>query len=326
MPGPLIPYISLPELPIIGKHTIEVLGRVETIGPWTIKPFGTLVATGVYLGALLAMRYAKKREMHAQAFSSFMFWVLVFGFAGGHVLDEIFYHPAQVVRDPMSLLRIWAGLSSFGGFTGGLIGCFAFKYRYGIKSILPFAEIMGAAFPLGWVFGRMGCSVVHDHPGLPSQLWFAVRYPDGSGGRFDLGLYEMLFAVVVAIVALVLARKSWPPGFFLGWTMLAYAPVRFALDFLRAKPGDGRVSEVDPLYFGVTPGQWASFIMAAGAIYLLYRACESGSVGNEPYRTALEGVDPSVFLKKPKRTETAPSGNVENPPTPADSGSGKPAG
>ena len=305
MPGPLIPYISLPELPIIGKHTIELFGHVDTIGPWTIKPFGTLVATGVYLGALLAMRYAKKRELHVQAFSSFMFWVLVFGFVGGHVLDEIFYHPAQVVRDPMSLLRIWAGLSSFGGFTGGLIGAFAFKYRFNIKRILPFAEIMGAAFPLGWVFGRMGCSVVHDHPGLPSKLWFAVKYVDGSGGRFDLGLYEMLFAVIVAIVALVLARKAWPPGFFLGWTMLAYAPVRFALDFLRAKPGDGRVSETDPLYFGVTPGQWASFIMAAGAIYLLYRACESEAVGNEGFRNALEGVDPVVFEKKSRRARAA---------------------
>jgi len=306
VPGPLIPYISLPELPILGKHAIELFGHAQTIGPWTIKPFGTLVATGVYLGALMAMRYARKRELNVDAMSRFMFWVLIFGFVGGHVLDEIFYHPEQVVRDPMSLLRIWAGLSSFGGFAGAVIGVFAFKYKFGIKSILPFAEAMAAMFPVGWVFGRMGCSVVHDHPGLPSQLWFAVKYPDGSGGRFDLGLYEMLFAVIIAAVALVLARKKTPPGFFLGWTMLVYAPVRFVLDFLRAMPGDKRLAETDPRYFGVTPGQWASFIMAAGAFYLLYRACDSGAVGNEPFANALEGVDPAVFAKKPKGSKSAP--------------------
>ena len=35
------------------------------------------------------------------------------------------------------------------------------------------------------MFGRMGCSIAHDHPGLESDLWFAVQYP--HGGRFDLG-------------------------------------------------------------------------------------------------------------------------------------------
>jgi phosphatidylglycerol:prolipoprotein diacylglycerol transferase len=314
--GPLIPYLTLPELPLLGKHTFEVMGQTLDVGPWSIKPFGTLVALGVYLGAMLCMRYAKRWEMHTEAFSRYMFWILVSGFVGGHVLDEIFYHPAQVLEDPLSLVKIWAGLSSFGGFTGGLIGTFVFKYRFGIKKILPFTDIMTAAFPAGWVFGRMGCSIVHDHPGMPSQLWFAVQYRDGSGGRFDLGLYEMIFAIVIAAVSLSLARKARPPGFFLGFTMLAYAPVRFALDFLRAKPGDAGVSEADPRYFMLTPAQWACFVMAAGAFYLLYQACASGGAGNDPYRDALDGVDPAIFSKQ-KRGTPPPAAPTPTPPTEA---------
>jgi len=122
---------------------------------------------------------------------------------------------------------------------------------------------------------------------------------------FEASVLEMLFAVIIAVVALTLARKKTPPGFFLGWTMLVYAPVRFVLDFLRAMPGDKRLAETDPRYFGVTPGQWASFIMAAGAFYLLYRACDSGAVGNEPFANALEGIDPAVFAKKPKGSKSA---------------------
>jgi phosphatidylglycerol:prolipoprotein diacylglycerol transferase len=212
------------------------------------------------------------------------------------VLDEIFYHPDQVLKDPLSLIKIWAGLSSFGGFTGGLLGTITFKLRYKIKNILPFVDVMAAVFPLGWVFGRMGCSVVHDHPGAPSNLWFAVKYP--GGGRFDLGLYEMLFAVLVMIAALWLARKPRPPGFFAGFTMLAYAPVRFALDFLRASATDRGVAETDPRYFMLTPAQWACFLMAAGGVYLLVRACNSGEAGTDPFRNALDGVDPSVFSNK----------------------------
>lgn len=299
MSGPLIPYISVEPVEILGKHTIDIAGRLVEIGPWSIKPFGALVATGVYLGVLLATRYAKQRGLNAEAMSRFIFSVLVVAFVGGHVLDTLFYHPQQALRDPVSLLRIWDGLSSFGGFIGAAAGVFLFKYRYKVKRVLPFADTMGAAFPVGWVFGRMGCAVVHDHPGMRSDLWFAVRYP--GGGRFDLGLYEMLFAVVIAVCCLVLARKARPAGFFIGFTMTAYAPVRFALDFLRVQPT--QLSGGDLRYLSLTPAQWASFVMMAGGLYMLYVAAQSTEVGNEPFERAIEDVDPRLLAKSTKASK-----------------------
>jgi phosphatidylglycerol:prolipoprotein diacylglycerol transferase len=263
------------------------------IGPWTIKPFGALVATGVYIGVALAARYARKWGIPAEAMSRFMFWVLGFGFVCGHMLDTVFYHPEQVLSDPLSLVRIWDGLSSFGGFIGAALGVLAFKLRFDVKRILPFADIMGAAFPIGWVFGRMGCAVVHDHPGMRSDLWFAVAFK--GGGRFDLGLYEMFFAVILAAVSLIIARRPRPPGFFLGLIMLVYAPVRFALDFLRAHPGE--LNGADPRYLQLTPAQWASFLMVAAGFYLLYRAAASGEVGNEPFLSAIDGARPSLLKR-----------------------------
>jgi len=291
--GPLIPYITLPELPLLGEHTLHFLGRSLVVGPWSIKPFGALVATGVYLGILLATHYSRKRGMNAEAMSRFMFWVLVIGFISGHVLDTIFYHPAQVLNDPVSLIRVWDGLSSFGGFVGAILGVLIFKFHFKVKTVLPFADMMGAAFPVGWVFGRMGCSVVHDHPGMRSDLWFAVQYP--HGGRFDLGLYEMLFAVILAAVTLNLARQPRPPGFFLGLIMLVYAPVRFALDFLRIKPGD--LAGADPRYLDLTPAQWASFGFGIFGFYLLYRAASSDEVGKEPFIAACENLDPRLTAR-----------------------------
>lgn len=294
MSGPLIPYITLPELPLLGEHTLNILGRSLTLGPWSIKPFGALVATGVYLGIMLTTRYARKRGMHPDAMSRFMFWVLVIGFINGHVLDTIFYHPHQVLEDPASLIRFWDGLSSFGGFIGAVMGVLIFKFYFKVKSVLPFADMMGASFPVGWVFGRMGCSVVHDHPGMRSDLWFAVQYP--HGGRFDLGLYEMLFAVILAIVTLNLARKIRPPGFFLGLIMLVYAPVRFALDFLRVQPGE--LTGADPRYLSLTPAQWASCAFGIFGFYLLYRAASSNEVGAEPFIAACENLDPRLTARK----------------------------
>jgi phosphatidylglycerol:prolipoprotein diacylglycerol transferase len=292
MSEPLIPAVHLPEIPFLpGEHSFELLGHVLEFGPWTIKPFGALVALGVYLGVMLAARIARARGIHPEAMSRFMFWVLASGFIFGHVLDAIFYHPARVLADPLSLIRLWDGLSSFGGFIGAALGAFAFKWRFKVKQLLPFADIMAAAFPIGWTFGRMGCAVVHDHPGMRSDLWFAVAFE--GGGRFDLGLYEMVFAVILAITCLILARKPRPPGFFLGFNMLVYAPVRFALDFLRAEPG--QVVGSDPRYLMLTPAQWASFVMVSAGFALLWHAGASNEVGNEPFQSAIRGADPSLL-------------------------------
>lgn len=300
MAGPLIPYISLPEIPLpfIGDHPVNILGHM--VGPITIKPFGMLVAIGVYLGITLTTRFARQRNIHPEAMSRFLFWVTAIGFSSGHILDTIFYHPKLVLEDPWSLLRLWDGLSSFGGFTGAIFGAFVFKYYFKVKHVLPFADLMGAAFPAAWVFGRSGCSVVHDHPGMRSEMWFAVRYP--LGGRFDLGLYEMWFAVIVAIVVLIVVRKPRPPGFFLGLTMLIYAPVRFALDFLRAQSAD--MSGADPRYLHLTPAQWACSGMVLLGFYLLYTAAASGSAGNDAFEDASKDLDPRLTARPGAAAET----------------------
>jgi len=266
--APAIPYLHIPELTLIPKGTFGGFPSV----PFSIKPFGALVATGVYLGSVLATRQGRRLGLHDRVMTSFIAWVVGIGFLGGHMLDVIFYYPGQVLEDPLSLFRIWEGLSSFGGFCGAIIGGFAWRLRYK-ADILPYADVIASSFPAAWVFGRAGCSVAHDHPGLPSDAWFAVQYP--GGGRFDLGLYEMLLTIPLALAFLWLRKKPRPWGFYVGAITIAYAPVRFALDFLRvAEPigeSGGLVAAVDPRYAGLTPAQWACFGLLSVGVYFFAR-------------------------------------------------------
>jgi phosphatidylglycerol:prolipoprotein diacylglycerol transferase len=99
-----------------------------------------------------------------------------------------------------------------------------------------------------------------------------VRYPDG--GRFDLGLYEMLLTVPLAIAFLVLRRRSRPTGFFVAVMSIAYAPTRFALDFLRSNEpvrGPGLVAAIDPRYGPFTPAQWASLALLSFGVVLFVK-------------------------------------------------------
>ena len=266
--APAIPYLQIPELVLIPKG---FFGGFPS-GAFSIKPFGTLVAIGVYVGSVLATRQGKRLGLHERVLTSFIAWVVGIGFLGGHVLDVIFYYPGQVLRDPLSLFRIWEGLSSFGGFSGAIIGGFLWKWRYK-TDILPYADVIASSFPAAWVFGRSGCSVAHDHPGLASDAWFAVQYP--GGGRFDLGLYEMLLTIPLALAFLWLRKKPRPWGFYVGAITIAYAPVRFALDFLRVgepiADSGGLTAAVDPRYGGLTPAQWACFGLLVIGVYFFTR-------------------------------------------------------
>lgn len=257
---PAIPYIDIhPPFTIPANYFSDGVPPKDWGFP---QPFGLLVAIGTYLGAWLTMRHGRRRGLSDKALLNFILWVAAVGFIGGHVFDVLFYFPEKLVENPLRLLAINDGLSSFGGFLGAIIGAFIWQHR-NRTSMLPYADMCASTFPLGWVFGRMGCASVHDHPGARSDLWIAVQYPDG--GRFDLGLYEMLLTVPLAIWFLSNHRREHPWGFYLGWFATLYAPVRFLLDFLRATD----LEVVDARYGPFTPAQWLSFGLLGVGLWLL---------------------------------------------------------
>jgi len=266
---PLVPFVEIPDLVLVQGHGP---GGGFPEQPISIKPFGVLVAIGVYVGAYLAIREGKRRGLDERELTSCLVWVVSFGFIGAHALDVLAYYPREVLADPLLLLRLWEGLSSFGGFIGACAGGFAWA-ALRRKKILPYADVFSSVFPVGWIFGRLGCTLAHDHPGIASQSLLAVRYPDG--GRFDLGLLELLITLPLAALLISLWRKPRPLGFYSALVCLYYAPLRFSLDFLRARSPvyvSGELVEVDARYVGLTPAQWACVGMLLLGIGLALRA------------------------------------------------------
>jgi phosphatidylglycerol:prolipoprotein diacylglycerol transferase len=211
----------------------------------------------------------------------------------------IFYHWDEVVRRPYSILLIWEGLSSFGGFVGAFIGIVLWKYFVIEKNlprprgkpypILPFADLVLSVFPLAWIFGRAGCASVHDHIGAraPAGTWVAVTKPlngqdvamtkfgfielfHGHDLRFDLGFLEMLFSILLAACFAITWRRKVPVGTYVIASALAYSPVRFAMDFLRIPENEGG----DTRYAGLTPAQYgciALFLYGVTMIFVVRR-------------------------------------------------------
>ena len=189
--------------------------------------------------------------------------MLIGGFAGAHLVDRLVYFPAETIADPLSLLRVWESLSSFGGFLGGTVAVLLFLRRHAASdSAWKYVDSFAYAFPFAWVLGRMGCFVAFDHPGRPTGFVLGQVYRDGIV-RHNLGLEEAIYTLFIAGLFLVLGRRARFPGFFLGLFMLLYAPFRFGVDFLRL---------IDARYGGLTPAQYGSIALAlAGAAILMTR-------------------------------------------------------
>jgi phosphatidylglycerol:prolipoprotein diacylglycerol transferase len=231
-----------------------------------LQPFGVLVAIGVLAGARMAewrgVRLGLKRELVADC----IFHVVGFGFVLGHVFDMVLYTPERLTIAPWELLFFWKSLSSYGGFFGSAIGGLIWRYRRGYL-LTPVYDQIAFGLSLGWLFGRLGCFVVHDHPGKITDFFLAVdefHYPGlPIAPRHDLGLYEVFWAAVVVPLFFWLDRKPRPHGFFIGLITILYAPARFFLDFLR---------EADKTYFGLTPGHYSSILALLLGIYMMWRA------------------------------------------------------
>ena len=244
------------------------------LGPMPIHAFGVLVLLAVVIGIESAARRAPSSGIDPNVMSAFALWILVPGFVGAHVFDSLWYHPEEVARDPSTLFDLFAGMSSFGGFLGAVIGALAWRLTTH-EELLPYVDVVMSVFPLSWAIGRAGCTLAHDHPGVRASADnpLAFGYPDGP--RWDLGFLEMLLALGLSVVFVLLWRVRPPRGTYVAIGCLVYAPARFGLDFLRADAAAGG----DTRYANLTPAQWACTILLALGMFAVW------SVADERGRT-----------------------------------------
>ena len=279
-----IPWFRLESWDIPLPFSLPVLG--DTL---SIQPFGVLVATGVLLGAWVAGKFAARNDLDRIATGDLVTYAVVTGFILGYFLNGIFYEREtfmEMLREPSLFFSTWLGLSSYGGFFGGILGCFIWKYRTK-KELLPYANAVCFGLPFGWLFGRLGCFVVHDHPGKVTDFPLAVaNYRFGAPpfeARHDLGFYEVLFSLlIIGLFIWLESRKRRPVGFYCVLLPLLYAPIRFFLDFLRATPIEGG----DVRYAGLTPAQWSSIAMVIVGLMVWQLGVKPRMSGAEPTEAA----------------------------------------
>ncbi len=240
----------------------SALAALFQFNAWSV-----LVPAAVVSGYWLALRRARQAGIETGPFETALTWGIGIGFVVSHAVEVLFYQRHKLDQEGwITLLKFWEGLSSYGGFVGGTLGFLLF-YRAKGRPCLPAADAVIQGLVLGWVFGRLGCAIVGDHPGPRTELWFG--YPYEEGRRHNLGLYELAFTLLVLVPAnLWLHRRNPPAGSFVGMNCMLYGAGRFALDFLRATD----VRDSDPRYGPFTLAHYLSAALFALGLWALARA------------------------------------------------------
>ncbi len=238
--------------------------KVYYLGPIPIDPWATLACVAFIVGLEIARARGLRLGQEPRDVVDAVVVIVGSGFVVGHLVHVLAYNPHLIEEEGwLTLLKVWGGLSSNGGFLGAILGSIVYYKVVRKIAYFDYADNIMFAFPFAWVFARAGCGVVHDHIGRPSDFFLAVDFPGGP--RHDLGIYEALWVLVIALIFWRLDKKPRPGGFYMAtWAML-YAPIRFLFDFLRNTDLDG----ADVRWSGLTPAQYGSILMFVGGVLVI---------------------------------------------------------
>lgn len=246
------------------------------LGPLTIQVWGMWVAFGVLLALYIVDIRAKQLKLKRREFLLDMsLWMIVSGIIFSRIFEILFYAPQFYFSHPFEMIQIWhGGLSSFGGFFGAAFAFFIFTKRKKISTVelYKIGDILSFAALYGWMVGRIGCFMIHDHWGAHANCPLAMQTPDGP--RLEMAFLEILGLIPLAIIFYFNRKKERPFSSFTGIAFMYYAVLRFVLDFFRATD----ILAFDSRYFGLTPGHYSAILLFACGVYIYSNGKKNGEI------------------------------------------------
>lgn len=255
------------------------------IGGFAITSFGAMMFAAFIAAAWVLSiqlgRYGLNREFAWDVLG----WVAL----GGIVGAKLYYlglHWGDLMANPLGELTNRAGLVWYGGFIGGVI---AFFWQVRSKQ-LPVATTFDAVAPglvLAQAIGRIGCFLVGDDYGLPTDSAVGIAFPNGAppstagylrqaGAEIPADvpntavlavhptqLYEAAAYFVVFAILWQLSKRAHGRGQMWALYMIGAGIARFFIEFVRAKTD---------IVFGITTSQIASLIIVGLGVWLYLKA------------------------------------------------------
>jgi phosphatidylglycerol:prolipoprotein diacylglycerol transferase len=107
----------------------------------------------------------------------FITWAALFGVMLGGRLGYILFYRPEMLRDPLSMARVWeGGMSSHGGMLGLIVFTYWYAWRHNI-SWTNLGDNLVVVAPIGLFFGRCGNFINGELYGRLTNMPWAMLFP-----------------------------------------------------------------------------------------------------------------------------------------------------
>lgn len=167
---------------------------VPLLGGQPITSFGVMMFLAFLVGG-----FAMRPLMVRKGIDPEKAWDVVFmGVIGGIVGAKIYYvllNWRDTVADPAGMLFSRGGMVWYGGFFGAtaLIAWDTWKAKISVGKM---ADVIAAPLALSYAIGRVGCFLVGDDYGRPTDLPWGIAFPQGTPPT-TVGSLERSFGITV---------------------------------------------------------------------------------------------------------------------------------
>jgi len=254
-------------------------------GSFTISSFGVMMVIAFLLG-----NYLLRIDVVAEGYDAIIADDIIFRAAIGGILGAKIYYlieniPTGQAADNINGLiniiagiftlngeRIAFGIQNFGAglvFLGGLVGGMAAVSWYIYRKNLNWFKIADLAAPflvLGHGIGRIGCFLVGDDYGIPTNLPWAIAFPNGlpptNIAVHPTQLYEMSAYFIIFFYLRYRKRNQTFSGEIIFEYLFLGGLSRFMVEFIRTNAR---------YIFGLSGAQYLSILMMAIGAYQLWK-------------------------------------------------------
>ncbi|MDQ3246034.1 MAG: prolipoprotein diacylglyceryl transferase [Pseudomonadota bacterium] len=254
-----------------------------SLGGFELRWYSLAYLAGIFIGYWYMLKLIKQpgaplARRHAD---DLVFYAALGIILGGRLGYVLFYNLPYYLENPLEILKLWDGGMSFhGGVLGVTVGILYLSWKEKLNW-LRVHDYVACCVPFGLFFGRLANFVNHELWGAPTNVSWAVRFPEvNEFGQRILGqprhpsqLYEAILEglVLFAILAFMFwkTQARYQPGRLVGVFLFFYGLFRFAVEYVREP--DSQLTEFAQAT-GLHMGQWLSVPMILGGLYLMLTA------------------------------------------------------
>lgn len=206
------------------------------IGEISVSSFSVMVLIAFLTAYILGEGEFKRKGMNGNLNDLLLIACVVGGLGGAKLLFLYQQVPfTDFISDPVRYLA--SGFT----FLGGLIGAMVLIWLVTQMKRISFWAVTDTIAPLlvlAYAVGRIGCLLVGDDYGVPSNLPWAISFPQGSPPTYETvhptQIYDTISMVIVFIFLWSIRKKDFPIGWITAITLIILGAQRFLIEFLRS--------------------------------------------------------------------------------------------